>query len=145
MALTISRLAAEAGVSADTVRYYERLGLLAAPARSPSGYRQYDPPVHRRLQFIKAAQHIGLRLADIKELLDIQDRGACPCGHTTGAVERRLAEVDAEISRLHTMRMELMALHERTRDCADASGSAWWGCTTGSQEGGEGSESDDLS
>ena len=137
MAQTISRLARDVGVSADTLRYYERLGLVAAPIRNQAGYRIYDDAAGERLRFIKTAQHMGLRLADIKDLLDIKDRGGCPCGHTTAVVERRLAEVDAELSRLRTMRAELVALGARTRDCADATGDTWWTCTTRSREGGD--------
>ena len=137
MALTISRLAREVGVSADTLRYYERLGLVAAPIRTAAGYRIYDDSAGERLRFIKTAQHMGLRLADIKDLLEIKDRGGCPCGHTTAVVERRLAVVDAELSRLRTMRVELVALRARIRDCADATGDTWWTCTTRRQEGGD--------
>ena len=61
MALTVSGLAEQAGISADTVRYYERLGLLPPPARTPAGYRQYDESAARRLRFIKGAQRVGLR------------------------------------------------------------------------------------
>lgn len=82
MNLRISEIAESVGVSSDTIRYYEREGLLPAPARSVSGYRQYDQGIIDRLRFIKGAQAFGLRLSEIGELLEIQDKGACPCGHT---------------------------------------------------------------
>ncbi len=94
MTLKISDLAAEAGVSSDTIRFYERKGLLAPPERTSSGYRQFDPGVVRRVRFIKGAQALGLKLAEARELLEIQDKGACPCGHTRAMVERRISELD---------------------------------------------------
>jgi DNA-binding transcriptional MerR regulator len=69
MALTVSALADQAGLSADTVRYYERVGLLPEPARSAAGYRLYDQAAVGRLRLIKGAQRAGLRLRDIGELL----------------------------------------------------------------------------
>jgi DNA-binding transcriptional MerR regulator len=67
--LTVSQLAERVGVRADTVRYYERVGLLPASARSPAGYRTYGQAAVERLRFIKGAQRVGLRLRDIAELL----------------------------------------------------------------------------
>jgi DNA-binding transcriptional MerR regulator len=80
MSLTVSDLGAEVGLSAATVRYYERLGLLPAPERSAAGYRQYHQDAVERLRFIKSAQRLGLRLREIAELLAICDQGLCPAG-----------------------------------------------------------------
>jgi DNA-binding transcriptional MerR regulator len=99
MDLTVSKLAREVGLTADTVRYYEKAGLLPAPARTPAGYRVYHEDDVERLRFIRGAQRIGLRLRE-KELLDIRDRGLCPCGHTEDLLRRRVSEIDAEITRL---------------------------------------------
>ena len=126
MPVPISELADRLRVSTDTLRYYERLGLVPAPARAANGYRVYDEAAAERVRFIKGAQHMGLRLSDIKELLDIWDRGACPCGHTAEIIERRLAEVDAELTRLQAMRRDLVALGQRNRACADLSAPDWW-------------------
>ena len=82
MALTVSALADQAGLSPDTVRYYERVGLLPEPACSAAGYRLYDQAAVGRLRLIKGAQRAGLRLREIGELLQVADRGQCPCGHT---------------------------------------------------------------
>lgn len=112
MALKVSDLAAQAGVSADTIRFYERKHLLAPPKRMSSGYRQFDEGAIRRVRFIKGAQSLGLKLAEIRELLEIQDKGACPCGHTRQLVERRLTELDREIGELQTLRSELEGLKE---------------------------------
>ncbi len=89
MVVTISELARRAGVTADTLGYYERRGLLSAVPRAPNGYRLHDEELTGRLRFIEGAQHVGLRLHDVKELLEIMDRGTCPCGHTALVVERR--------------------------------------------------------
>lgn len=80
--LTVSRLAREVGMTPDGLRYYERAGLVPRPARTATGYRLYDDAMADRLRFIKGAQRLGLRLREIKELLDVLDRGLCPCGHT---------------------------------------------------------------
>jgi len=136
MTVTISKLADQLGVSTDTLRYYERLGLIPPPSRSVSGYRLYDDGVGERLRFIRNAQHMGLRLSDIKELLEIRDPGACPCGHTSELVARRLVEIDSEMDRLAAMRAELVALGERNQACAELSPQAWWCATTTNQKGG---------
>ncbi len=133
---TISSLAASVGLSADTLRYYERVGLLEPAARSDAGYRLYDEASAQRLRFIKGLQRMGLRLGDIKELLDVRDRGSCPCGHTKDLVERRLADVQAEIQELRGVREQLLLLKRRNEDCLDAS-AAEWSCVINRLEGGE--------
>lgn len=136
MTVTISKVADRAGVSADTLRYYERRGLLAPAERGPNGYRLYDDDAIERLRFIKNAQRTGLRLDDVKELLEVLDRGACPCGHTAALVDRRLAEVDAELTRLRAMRRQLVAVRDRNRGCTEADRDAWW-CATPIAKGGD--------
>ena len=126
MPVSISELADQLRVSTDTLRYYERLRLVPTPGRAANGYRVYDEAVAERVRFIKSAQRMGLRLSDIKELLDIWDRGACPCGHTAEVVERRLAEVDAELARLQAMRRDLVTLGQRNQACTDLSAPDWW-------------------
>ena len=126
MGLRVSDLAAEAGVSADTIRFYERKHLLVPPPRTASGYRQFDEDAVRRVRFIKGGQALGLRLFEIRELLDIQDKGACPCGHTKELVERRIGELDNEIQELQALRAELHSLKDL--DCLithGAKGEAW--------------------
>lgn len=67
------------GVRPDTIRYYERAGLLPAPERTAAGHRSYDAGALDRLRFIQGAQRLGLRLADIRTLLTVRDTGTCPC------------------------------------------------------------------
>lgn len=108
--LTVSKLAEEGGISADTVRYYERIGLLAEPDRSPSGYRLYDDEAVERLHFIKRAQRLGLRLDEIGELLQIKEEGLCPCGHTRTLLERRVAQLDEEMAAMARLRADITAM-----------------------------------
>lgn len=138
MALKVSDIARSAGITADTVRFYEREGLLPPPARTPSGYREYDESAAHRLRFIKGAQAMGLKLAEIRELLEIQDRGACPCGHTRTLVERRMSEIDAEIQRLSALRRELASMADL--DCPATDESELWACEVQFVNRGEGGE-----
>jgi DNA-binding transcriptional MerR regulator len=130
MALTVSALAGQAGLSADTVRYYERVGLLPEPARSAAGYRLYDHSAVDRLRLIKGAQRAGLRLREIGELLQVADRGQCPCGHTETLLRERLAEVQAELERLGALEADLTRLLEQQPDgpCPETTTAAttWW-------------------
>jgi DNA-binding transcriptional MerR regulator len=130
MALTVSALADTVGLSADTVRYYERVGLLPEPARSAAGYRLYDQAAVGRLRLIKGAQRAGLRLREIGELLQVADQGQCPCGHTETLLRERLTEVRAELDRLRGLETELTLLLERQPDpsCPDMTvgAAAWW-------------------
>jgi DNA-binding transcriptional MerR regulator len=112
MPYTVSALAGRVGLSADTVRYYERMGLLPEPARSAAGYRLYDEAAVERLRLIGGARRAGLRLRDIGELLDVVDQGGCPCGHTDDLLRQRLAEIRAEIERLRGVEAELTRLLE---------------------------------
>lgn len=81
MELTVSKLGAKVGLTADTIRYYEKAGLLLAPGRTSSGYRIYGDDAAERLRFIKGVQRFGLRLREVRELLEVLDRGECPCGY----------------------------------------------------------------
>ncbi|MEX2556483.1 MAG: MerR family transcriptional regulator [Actinomycetota bacterium] len=113
MSLTVAKLADRAGLSPDTIRYYERAGLLPEPERSQAGYRLYEERLLERLRFIKGAQRSGLRLSQIRELLEIIDRGACPCGHTESILSQRISEIDAEIAELKAVRQEIVQIRER--------------------------------
>jgi DNA-binding transcriptional MerR regulator len=126
MSQTISALAGSLGLRADTLRYYDRLGLLRPSDRTTAGYRLYDDEAAERLRFIKDAQRMGLRLVDIKELLEVRDRGRCPCGHTETLVSQRLVEVEAEIVQLDALRGHLLDLQRRNNECLAASPDEWW-------------------
>jgi DNA-binding transcriptional MerR regulator len=113
MTMTISKPASQAGVSAHTLRYYQRIGLLPAPGRTEAGYRLFDEDSVDRLRFIKGAQRMGLRLDDIKALLEAWDKGMCPCGHTEALLRQRMGAVEAEITRLAQLRDSMANMLER--------------------------------
>ncbi|MET9817266.1 MULTISPECIES: heavy metal-responsive transcriptional regulator [unclassified Streptomyces] len=125
--LTVSALGARAGVSADTVRYYERAGLLPAPQRTAVGYRIYGPEAADRLLFIQGAQRLGLRLREIRDLLAVRDTGQCPCEPAEQMLRRRIGEVDAEMARLAALRAELerMLAGIPAPDCPDPAPGTW--------------------
>jgi DNA-binding transcriptional MerR regulator len=134
--LRVVDLARAAGVSPDTVRYYERIGLLPPPTRTGSGYRAYSPSAVDRLRFIQGCQRLGLRLGDIRDLLAVRDTGVCPCEPAHVLLERRLAEVDAELARLTALRADMVAMASAlpAEDCPPPPGADSW-CPP--EEGGE--------
>src|SRR5216117_200621 len=105
--LLVAELATAAGVGPDTVRYYERAGLIASPPRTSGGYRRFPPETVDRLRFIQGCQRLGLRLRDIADLLSIRDTGVCPCEPAETLLRRRVDEVDAELARLNALRADL--------------------------------------
>jgi DNA-binding transcriptional MerR regulator len=120
-------LADEVGVTADTVRYYERVGLLPAPARTSAGYRAFGPEAVDRMRFIQGAQRLGLTLTDIRDLLSVRDTGVCPCEPAEQLLRRRLAEVDAHLARLTALRAEMVNMIQRlpSADCPPPSPGTW--------------------
>ncbi len=108
--LTISRLAQSSGVGIDTVRYYERNGLLPEPPRRASGYRAYRDEDVQRLRFIRRAKQLGFSLEEIRGLLELsqQNEQGVPGVHATAAA--RLAELDARIEELERVRNGLRQL-----------------------------------
>src|SRR3954467_2300115 len=108
--LRVAELASAVGLSRDTIRYYERAGLLPPPERTAGGYRRHDAGAVDRLRFIQGAQRLGLRLADIRDLLTVRDTGTCPCEPAEDLLTRRLAEADAEITRLPALRREMASM-----------------------------------
>src|SRR5215211_5254986 len=121
MALTVSALAGQVGLSADTVRYYERVGLLPEPARSAAGYRLYDQDAVGRLRLIRGAQRAGLRLREIGELLQVADQGQCPCGHTETLLQERLRALEADLTRLLERHSDPSCPEATT-----AAAASWW-------------------
>jgi DNA-binding transcriptional MerR regulator len=125
--LRVSELAAAVGVAPDTIRYYERAGLLPAPARTPAGYRAYDEAAIDRIRFIQGTQRFGLKLRDIADLLAIRDTGECPCEPAEQLLTRRLAELDAELARLTALRRNMAAMLEElpAADCPPPAPGTW--------------------
>ena len=119
--MKIGDVAERSGVPAKTIRFWEDQHLLPAPARTPAGYRDYDPAILERLAFIRHAQAAGLTLEHIRQVLDIRDDGQPPCVHVAGLIARRLAEVEARLAELARARSQLAALAVRAaaQDPAD--------------------------
>lgn len=108
--LTVGQLASRAGVRRDTVRYYERVGLLPVPQRTGGDHRRYGVSDVDRLLFIRGAQRLGLRLAEIRELLAVRDTGVCACEPAEGLLRRHVAEIDTEMGRLAELRHHLLEM-----------------------------------
>jgi DNA-binding transcriptional MerR regulator len=96
--LSVGQLAARAGVSSDTVRYYERAGLLPRPRRTGGDHRRYGAVDLDRLLFIRGGQRPGLRLAEIRELLAVRDTGVCPCAPAEVLLRQHISEIDREMA-----------------------------------------------
>lgn len=102
--MTVARLARAAGASPDTVRYYERLGLLPGAERTESGYRVFGEKDVERMRFIRSAQRLGFSLAEIGELLGIREHGLCPCGRARERLTAKLPEIEAKLAALEELR-----------------------------------------
>jgi MerR family mercuric resistance operon transcriptional regulator len=106
-ARTIGQLAKAAGVGVETVRFYERRGLLKRPARPDSGYRRYGEEALVRLRYIRLGQGLGLSLADIEDLFNKLEEEASFCAAVRAAVGARLLRLNAEVAALEHLRGEL--------------------------------------
>ncbi|MCP3805514.1 MerR family DNA-binding protein [Allokutzneria sp. A3M-2-11 16] len=106
-------LARQAGVNPQTLRYYERRGLLAPPHRSTSGHRQYPAEALARLRFIKRAQALGFTLDETEELLHLADGGPPACDAARALAAARLADIEARLADLTRMRDSLSGLVTR--------------------------------
>ena len=106
-ALRIGELAQAAGVTSDTIRYYERLRLLPRPARSGAGYRIYAAADIERLQFIKQAQTLGLSLDEIRVLLPRSAAGLAECQRVSDLLSAKLEELDTRLAELRAFRRKL--------------------------------------
>jgi|GEM_PF-109024 len=111
-------LATRVGVNPKTIRFYEDKGLLPAPARRPSGYRDYGEEDAARLSFIRTAQRLGFNLAEIAEILAFKERGERPCDYVLSVLDAQVADVDRRLGALVALRAELVALPSRPRPTA---------------------------
>ncbi len=116
--LTIGKTAKQAGVSPDTIRYYERLGLLPEAERLESGYRVFTMDVVRTIRFIRRAQDLGFSLDEIRELLAFRDETAS-CREVRSAALRKVEVVNRKIGDLAAIRD---ALNELIRSCEEGNG-----------------------
>lgn len=111
---TIGAFAKSAGVRTDTIRYYERNGLLPVPARSAAGYRLYDPSDVARVRFIRKAQHLGFTLNEAAALLAMQASDTARAADVLGVTEKKIAESAARIKDLRRIKD---ALERLAADC----------------------------
>ncbi len=112
----IGSVAEAAGVTVDTLRYYEREGLLPHPDRTAGGFRLYTEEMAERLRFIKQARQLGLSLREIRELVEPVD---CGCSKMRGVIADRLADVEARLSELTSFRQTLQAALDRCDQASD--------------------------
>lgn len=108
--LGAGELAKRAGVSTDTLRHYERKGVLARPLRGANGYRQYSPSALERVQLVRRALAVGFTLDELAKVLRLRDQGGAPCGEVRALAAARLAEVETRLRDLRKLRDELRAV-----------------------------------
>ena len=110
--LTIGRVAKSAHVNVETVRYYERRGLLPKPARLPSGYRAYTPEAVRLVQFIRNARRLGFSLQEVNDLLRLRVDPGMSCREVKQRAETKIADIERKIEDLRRMQQALATLAE---------------------------------
>ena len=115
-ALTIGQVAKRAGVGVETIRFYEREGLIAEPERRPSsGYRQYPPQAVRRVLFIRHAKDLGFTLKEIQELLQLRVDPNSTCGDVRKRTRDKVADIEERIASLEQMKVALNRLAKKCR------------------------------
>jgi Cu(I)-responsive transcriptional regulator len=105
--LTIGKLAEATGTKVETVRYYERAGLIAPPARTSGNYRSYRIEDLERLRFIRRTRDLGFSLEEVRALLDMAQQRDRDCGTVDELAKRHLGDIDRKIADLKALRREL--------------------------------------
>lgn len=113
--ISIGQLGKATGTAVETVRYYEKIGLLALPARTSGNYRSYGSVEVARLSFIRRARALGFGLQQIRNLLDLSDDRSRPCNEVDALARGQLAEVEQKIADLQSLRRELSGLIKQCR------------------------------
>src|SRR6266702_193294 len=108
--LRTGEVAAQAGVNVQTLRYYERRGLLKEPARRASGYREYPPDSVELIRFIKRAQELGFTLTEIEDLLRLRNDQESACSEVRSAAEGKIEDIEQKIRHLRAMKRALGVL-----------------------------------
>jgi DNA-binding transcriptional MerR regulator len=122
--MLIGELGGTVGLPSQTIRFYERRGLLPQPRREANGYRTYDDQTVTRVRFIRSAQAAGLTLVEIASIVDLRDRGDSPCTHVAALLHRKLDDVRARQAELAGLQAELEQLidasdHLDPADCTE--------------------------
>src|SRR5215207_5297463 len=110
--MTIGDLAKASGVHLETIRYYERIGLIRKPERTTSGYRSYKAADLERLRFIRCARELGFGIEKVRTLLVLQETSDAPCEQARGIAQERIEAIDAEIRQLLEMKETLRRVME---------------------------------
>lgn len=118
--LTIGHLAREAGINLETVRYYERVGLLPRAPRSAKGYRLFPADATRRLRFIRRAQELGFSLKEIRELLTLRVSPRTTSAEIRKRAEKKIADIEGKIRSLESMSKTLRRLTKSRAGCGPA-------------------------
>lgn len=121
--MRIGELADAAGVNPKTIRYYEEVGLLPEPRREANGYRRYEQDDLERLEFIRRAQQLELRLDEIREILALRESEQRPCDYVLQVAGERITDLDDRIAAMQRTREELHALLTRAQRLPAADGS----------------------
>ena len=121
MALKIGAVAERGGVSLQTIRYYEREGLLPEPPRLASGYRMFPEIAVRRVRFIKRAQELGFSLAEIRDLLSLRDDAGAGARQMRERAKAKIADIEQKIRTLRAMKDALNRMTEKCSGCGPLS------------------------
>jgi len=108
--LSIGQIAQKVGVNIQTIRYYERIGLIAEPRRSGSGYRFYTEEDVEKLHFIRKAQSLGFSLKEIRSILELKNSGQRPCALVYQMAQRKLKLIEEHLKALQTLRQEIIQI-----------------------------------
>jgi MerR family mercuric resistance operon transcriptional regulator len=114
--MTIGQLAKKAAVNLETIRYYERRGLVPDPPRNKSGHRIYSREALKRVEFIKRSQALGFSLKEISELLSLRVEPGTTCGDIKIRVETKIVDIEKKITDLGKMRLALMRMSDKCMD-----------------------------
>jgi len=107
--MLIGEIVKQTGVTRDAIRHYEAKGLIPKPDRRDNNYKEYAPDTVLRIRFIQTMQHVGFTLRQTRSFAELQENGTATCANTGVHIQEHLAQLDAKITQLTTMRTELKA------------------------------------
>lgn len=110
--MQIRELSKQAGVNAKTIRYYEEVGILPPATRQPNGYREYEQVDVERLKLVAGARRLEFSLEEIREILDLRDRGIAPCGVLLDLLNQKADSISQRIAELELLQTDLRALYD---------------------------------
>jgi DNA-binding transcriptional MerR regulator len=113
---TISKVSAKTGIQTETIRYYERIGLIPKPSRQANGYRLYGEADLERLNFIRSARALNFSLQEIAQILAARDREEPPCKHVMDLIQSHIDEIENRIRELEQLKGELVSLYSAGQD-----------------------------